>query len=174
MPEKKQKKAKSPLLVIFTIFILAIFIILPPVFRNMFPKKEVPKNNNIKVRKVLLTCTKTMPTEGYEITSKVKYLNGKPDRNTIIYSKNTITQEPNQTPPTPEIPVKTVAEELKFFSELQNIEVTEGDTTTTVVLNKDTISSNSNNLDLTNYFLPLGAQQKLYQEQGYECSRVNL
>lgn len=167
MINMQTKKEKSPVLVISTIIALAIFIILPPVFRVAFPKDE-PKENTTETIS-LLTCTKTS-TDSYIITSKVKYADNIPDRNTIIYSKSSQEIQPQTSSPTANNATRLAMDEISFFKGIKDIKVTETENTTTVTIKQENIDNNIDNIELANYLLPLDEQQEYYQEQEYTCS----
>ena len=167
MINMQTKKEKSPVLVISTIIALAIFIILTPVFRVAFPKDE-PKENTTKTIS-LLTCTKTS-TDSYIITSKVKYTDNIPDRNTIIYSKSSEEIQPQTSPPTTNNVARSAIEEISFFKEITDIKVIEAENTTTVTIKQENIDNSIDNIELANYLLPLDEQQKYYQDQEYTCN----
>lgn len=161
----KEQKEKSPVLVISTIIFLALFIILPPLFRTLFPKDTSSNEGTTKVFS-LLTCTKTS-VDGYTITSKVKYTDDNPDRNTIIYTKIPQSEQQETLPTTT---TRTATEEITFFKAITDIQVIEGENNMTIIIKEDNINNNSNNIELANYLLPQKKQQEYYEEQEYTCS----
>lgn len=166
----KAKKEKSTILVIFTILVLAIFIILPPVFRKFYPKET----KTIERKKIdLLSCAKDMETEGYQITTTTRYEDDELTSARIVYTKGT-TEKTNEATTIPNNIVSednTLKKELEIFQAIPEIEIEQTNTKTTITLTKEIIEKNTDNLEISSYVQPiLSDQQTYYENQGYICS----
>lgn len=189
-----QKKPKSPVLVISAIIFLLIFIILPPVFRVLIPKQDVSVT---EVKETfILSCEKNSLEEGYKIMSKLIYEDNSPTKNTISYIKNNATGtennnleqgngnnsvveengtvDSNVSGGNDAILIRTVTEEIEFFKAISGIKVNESESYTSVVITSNVVSSNNNNLELTNYFLSEDEQTLFFEERGFTCTKINL
>lgn len=156
-----------PIRAFVIIFILLLLIILPPLFRVLFPKVEEIKtknNNNIK----LLTCTRNYAQEQTTATVEVRYINSKVNQTKITYSSM----------PATEYSVINTAEndilpsmELSYFQSIQGINISQSDDKTVIIINQDTINSNPDNQELKeNYFNDKLINQKIYfTNRYYEC-----
>lgn len=92
-----EKREYSNGLVMIVIFILALFIILPPAFRLLFPANDV---DEVEQLSYLITCSKNASTtEGYFAESKTYYIKGKPTKNVIeFYALNTTQKREGDVP----------------------------------------------------------------------------
>lgn len=181
------KKPKSTILVICTILFLAIFIILPPVFRVMIPKEV--KKKNVNNDSIILICDKEITEEGYAINSRIRYVGVKPQKNTITINKIVVSEQdgtdnlqpndqnipnntlPNTTPDVSDNEKGIVASQLEFFKSISGIEITEREDSTTILI-KSSIAKN--NSDLLHYLQPIKKQQAYYENEGYMCSTMRL
>ena len=117
------KKEKSPILVISCILLLLLLIILPPVFRKYIPKEKVTSNDQPQKQELtILQCNRIFSTDLYQVTAKVKYINGSVNTNTLTYKKLEALPESFQEP-TIEVPV-VFFEEYNYLSNLNQIEKT--------------------------------------------------
>lgn len=115
------KKEKSPILVVSCIFFLLLLIILPPVFRKYIPKEEVTSNDQTQKQKLtILQCSRIFSTDLYQVTAKIKYVNGSVNTNTLTYKKLDALPEGFQEP-TAEVAV-VFLEEYTYLSNLNQIE----------------------------------------------------
>jgi len=165
-----EKKKKSPLLVILVIIILSLFIILPPVFRAYIPK-ESPKSegktqSNIKI----LSCEKTSASEDYKIISRTRYKDNIPVQNVITYQKMSMQDVDSSSEENLNIVDSTQIEELEIFKSIADIQITENEEKTIVVINSDLLEANRSNTQLSNYLQREGAQKRFYTNEGYICN----
>ena len=188
--EQNEKKLKGKkIAAITTIICLAIFNMLPPIFRQVFPKQEETKEVKETKKNEVLKCSKNVVLEGYSITSSFKYENNKPIKNTIIFKILTeeekqslqTTESNNQTTTTETeqtsqeaISTRTVAEEISFFKGILQDDLSQGETTITAIIDQNVITENENNLELANYFMTLKKQQAYYESQNYSCEVIKL
>lgn len=161
------KKEKSPVLVVFCILILLMFIILPPVFRNYIPKEE-KRDNIVKDKISILNCNRVFNDELYNVSSKTKYLNNSIVQNIITYQKLTqITNDTNQN--TAAKPI-TVAEEFGMLSKLNGVNIQTSDPNTIVIIDRNLIENNNTDQNLKNYFQDITNQKEYYEAMGYTCN----
>ena len=91
MQNGQKKQEYSSTLVIMVIFILSLFIILPPAFRLLFPADD---GDDVEKLSYLITCSKNASTtEGYFAESKIYYMKGKPTKNIIEFYDLRATQK---------------------------------------------------------------------------------
>lgn len=167
----KQKKEKSPILVFMTIAFLAMFIVLPPVFRAVSPKQVVTESKKI----ILLSCEKISAVENYKITSKITYEKSKPVKNVINYLTYVASPGEGEFVGSGDVYVKTAAEEIALFRSFSDIKINENDTSISVTLKTENIENNSSNLELANYLQSnIDQQEMFYMSQGYSCEVLNL
>lgn len=187
--EQNEKKIKGKKVAATTAIIcLAIFNMLPPIFRQVFPKTEETKPVKVTKKKQVLKCSKDAVLEGYTVTSSFKYENNKPIKNTIIFK--TLTEEEKQSLQTTDsntetntqvdqttkesISTRTITEEIAFFKEILKDDLSQGETTTTAIIDKELVTANKNNLELANYFMSLKKQKAYYENQNYSCEIIKL
>ena len=73
------KKEKSPVLVVLCIFLLSLFVVLPPTFRKLIPKNLVDTvSQNQQSKLVIVSCNRIYQDELYQVNSKTKYVDGNP------------------------------------------------------------------------------------------------
>ena len=187
----KKKTEYSNMVVMMVIFLLALPIALPPFFRVMFPKEEV---ETVKEKQVLLVCRKDVSnTEGYNVSSSTLYKNDVPQKNTInflivtpesgdasaevqenmIVEPNIVVQQNVEEGSTTEentgTSQRTVNEEIAFFRGLEGVNFSENETSIVVTINGDSLSLNSDNLELSSYLTSLNSQKEFYTNMGYNC-----
>lgn len=157
-----------PIRAFVIIFILSLLIILPPLFRVLFPKvEEIKTKNNDNI--TLLTCTRDYTAEQTTATVEVRYINSKVNQTKITYSPM-IVKEYSVTNTTENDILPSM--ELSYFQSIQGINITQSDTKTIVTINQDTIDNNPDNQELKeNYFNDKLINQKIYfTNRYYECS----
>lgn len=163
------KKERSPILVILCIFILLLFIIIPPVLRNCLPKEETVKENINLDKLTILSCQKTFSNELYIVTSKTKYRNNYIESNIINYQKIT---DPSTVTETDQTNTVSAINEFNAFKAFSNINIVESDTLSTVTIDNDTINNNPQSTELKNYFQELNGQKGFYESMGYTCNTM--
>ena len=167
------KKEKSPILVISCILFLFLFIILPPVFRKYIPKEEAKKDNQIESKQELsiLQCSRIFPTDLYQVTAKVKYINGSISTNTITYRKIETVPDDYQEP-VEETPL-VLMDEYNYLTNLPNIEKKAEEPNPILVINSNTIKNNDSDENLKLYFQDdITKQEEFYKEKGYTCNTM--
>lgn len=187
--EQNEKKIKGKKVAAITAIIcLAIFNMLPPIFRQVFPKPEETKTVKVTKKNQVLKCSKNVISEGYTVTSSFKYENNEPIKNTIIFK--TLTEEEKQSLQTTDsntetttqidqttkesVSTRTITEEIAFFKEILKDDLSQGETTITAIIDKEVITENKSNLELANYFMSLKKQQAYYENQNYSCEIIRL
>lgn len=166
-------KKFHPVLAIVLIIIFALFIILPPVCREFFPKveKTVGKEENETISTII--CTRSFQTEQMEEKIETRYINNKIDQTRITYQPITRQiEEPAMTIENDILP----SQELAYFQGIQGTEITTVDTRTLITINQNTIDQNPDNIDLkNNYFNDDKITQKInYTNRNFECTEENL
>ena len=164
------KKERSPITVLFTIFFLSLFIILPPTFRSLIPKDETPATPEIP-KLAIVKCSKVYSQELYQVISKTKYIDGQPVNNIITYEK--LEQLPDGY--TDSTPVgdssQSVLEELTYYKGIPNLNLTEEGPNTTIIIDKKIINANPTEQFLKERLNASAARQKVfYSDLGYRCN----
>lgn len=156
------KKEKSNVLVVFTILILVLFIALPPIFRMTYPKENLTIGNKIQEQNklVLLTCRGVSLSDGYEITSYTRYINGVVKNNTITFTTSGAADISSVTP--------SALEQLNAFKTVEGL-VIENETSTTVTIDSNILSANP---ILVNYLQEKAQQKAYYESMGYTCTEI--
>lgn len=168
----KQKKEKSTILVLFTIFILLVFIVLPPVFRAVFPKTISNEINQTTEKIDVLYCKIDDLEEGYNISIHVRYLNGKIKKNTITYTPITASDGNNYSSKDMTNFI-TVSKQFELFNSIDDIDINNNsDGSVVVTINEDSINSSDNN-EITDYFMNLEKQKQFFVNQGYQCNVIS-
>lgn len=166
------KKEKSPILVVSCIFFLLLLIILPPVFRKYIPKEEVTSNDQTQKQKLtILQCSRIFSTDLYQVTAKIKYVNGSVNTNTLTYKKLDALPEGFQEP-TAEVAV-VFLEEYTYLSNLNQIEKKAEEPNPILVISSNTIKSNETDDNLKLYFQDdITSQKDFYTKRGYTCNTM--
>lgn len=169
----KKVKIKNTLiriLLIIVIFILSLFIIVPPVLRLTIPNLNLgisispKKDSNI----IILSCEKYEQETQTLITSRTKYKDNNIEQNLIIYKKDlTGNNQPSSLPS-----YQNSTEAINFFSRIEGIEITVSEETTTVLIPKYVVENNGANRILQNYFQKKDSQKTFYESQGYVCTEI--
>ncbi len=147
-----------PLRIYIIIAILLLLIILPPLFRVLFPKatstliEDLPANTT-------LTCTKDYPIEDTKETVKIEYKDNKIHKTTLTYT----TLEKDDTDITNVDGDILPSIEISYFESLNDINIKKEEKKTTITLTKDSIKKNQEDIDLEeNYFNNNKIAQKIY------------
>ncbi len=160
---KRLKKIKiNKVYIIITVLIL--LIVLPPLFRKLFPDTYVPKVITT------ITCTRDYPNEKLIETVKIKYINAKINETKISYTPlnnkvtNATTSENELLP----------SKEIAYFKQIPGATIEEKQTETIITINQNTIDQNPNNTQLKeNYFNDQTISQTLYFTNRYfECNET--
>ena len=165
----REKKPKSPILVFATMIFLLMFIVLPPLFRSLFPEEEIVEEVKVTEKDYLLTCSKVSVAENIRIESNISYVEGLPISNHISYMPYAASSDEDIQNDTSEN-VLMAAEELAIFRGIEGVLMTDSNGGIEVSIEKDVIDSHSDNFEFANFLLPTGdEQQEYYEGQGYSC-----
>lgn len=149
--------------------LLLVPIVVPPVFRSLIPKEEVNEQIENKASIELLKCKRVFLEELYEVNSSIRYMDGKISTNKIIYNK--LDSIPNNYVEKEIVNPITVAEEIGYFSSLSSLNITTNESSTTVILNEESIRNNLNDANLTLYLQEdITNQKTFYENMGYTCN----
>lgn len=132
------EKSKHALRAIVLIIIFSLLIILPPVFRVLFPKVEetVPKKQD---RITTVTCIKEDGNKTLAGRVQIRYINNEIDQTRLTFTNNTID------------PV--IIEEITFLDTINGITKEIGETETVYTITKEVVDLNKDNIELEeNYF----------------------
>jgi len=157
----------SPIVVIFIMIILILFIALPPIFRVYFKEETqvTPTNKSNankkpikkKEEKSKLSCYNVSigdESTDYSIDISVEYINSKAKSSTITYSINNESFE---------------SELIDEFSKLinnENVVYTQDGTTNKIVINESSIENDSS---LEKYLLSIDEMEKYYINYELTC-----
>lgn len=167
----KEKEPRSPLVVVAAMLFLALFIVLPPLFRAYVPKEEEVVETIIK--KHVLSCEGVYVNEKLKVIVKISYEDDVAVNNKITYMAYTPTEEDIKNDG--EIkPDKTAKEEITYFKTISDIQITEGSTQTMVVITDDVVENNPEQVELVNYLPVTDVAISNYEAQGFTCSKVEL
>ncbi len=163
------QKKLHPIRVMVIMFILLLLIILPPLFRLLFPKIEKSESSHNDIIE-FLTCTRDYPTENITETVTTRYINSKVNQTKVVYAPLTtreqavINQEETLLP----------SAELAFFQNVVGINIVQKENTTTITIDQNTIDQNKDNTELKeNYFNDKKLTQKIYFSNRYfECKET--
>lgn len=195
----KKKTEYSTMTVMMVIFLLAMFVVLPPVMRVAFPAEEEEVSTDTKM---LLTCSKNgTDTDPYSVTSATYFVNDVAEKNSINFFAMTndstdttveervdevITQQ-NVIDETIDSGIvategettdgedasgqvqRTITQELEFFRTLSGVNFTDNGTSFSVTITYESLNENSGNLELNNYLSSETEMMDFYTSLGYSC-----
>ena len=155
---------KKSMIVILGMVFLSLMIILPPLFRVLFPNDDYSQKKQIDQVKTL-SCDRVISNSNYSTHVEVIYRNEGLEQNQITYTKIDDSSKAGATTGTliPE-------EESSYLSKLNNINVTSDENTYVIILNKKSLEDNPNDQTLPKYLQSLSKQEQFYSELGYTCS----
>ena len=165
------KKEKSPVLVVFCIFLLSLFVILPPVFRKMLPKEEETNNQEElqQPKLVVVNCNIIYPNELYQVSSRTKYSGDNPPVNTITFTK--LETLPENYQPNDMTPTTNVIEELTYLKNIPNMQFIENQNVTTFTIDNAIISSIPDDGKIAQYLSEdYDTQKTTLEALGYTCN----
>ena len=162
------KKGKKPILVIFCILLLLVFIVLPPFFRKYFPKKSISKVNIETVE--LLKCNRFFKDEMYQVSANIRYIDSKIIMNQITYTKQDNIPD-GYIEPTNIKNTITVNDEYTYLSSLNGLTPIDNSNSKIITINDSSIKNNINEIRLSNYYQKdINKQKKFYEDMGYTCN----
>lgn len=163
-----EKKPISPILVILAIVFLAVFIVVPPLFRVMYPVEVEEPMDTAHI----LTCTRVSIKNNYLVTNKVTYNNDSPTKNVVTFDPYVPTDDDMANADVNEL---AASDELAIFSNNGSITVAEEAGKFTLTLTPEVMATAGDAGDVSNYFLPSSSEQQTYLAGiGYSCSIVEL
>ena len=161
------KKEKSPILVVFTMMFLLMFIVLPPIFRSLFPNEENITNNDVS-KITIVICNNTYSSELYRVNSRTKYTGDGDIQNTITYQK---IESSEQAVEGTTQSTATIANELSYFRSIPNLDIIDSGDSIVVKINQKEITNNPNEEKLKNHLNNTPKLQKVFYENlGYRCN----
>ncbi len=166
----KEKKPKSTIVVLATMIFLAMFIVLPPLFRIYFPKEEIVEEKDAVLS--TLSCERVSPTEALKITMKILYEDSVPVNNTITYISYAPTPEEIVNDPG-SMTDMTAQAEINYFKSIADIEITENVSQTIVIITDEDVSNNPEQIQLTNYLADSDVMTSNFEAQGYICTMTD-
>lgn len=138
---------------IIFILILGILIILPPLFRVLFPKEKD------YIRNRTLTCT--LRIEHYQVTSKTIYKDSKVDHVQIKYSDLSFPKE--------NLHVSKLANQVNYFCGLQKSSFYYVNGDVVITLDQKAYQANSHDKTIKNMYKSYASLKKYYEKLGYDC-----
>jgi len=163
MENKKNNEGLIKLLCYLGIFVLLLFIVLPPLFWNLFPE-EVENKEEEEQKKIVmnLSCTKTEDYFDYKImkTISTNYIEERITKSMFTYE----VEHSDEIFESDDI----LIEEYETFKKLANVDFAVDDNL--YVISIDYVNFDYNNVEeLLNHRKKLGEQLNYYTEKGYEC-----
>lgn len=169
------KKEKSPVLVVLTMFLLSLFIILPPVFRKTIPKQT--ESSEEMPQLVIIKCNKIYEKDLYQVSSRTKFTNGKIVNNIITFEKLDSLPEyyqsndTNNTTTDTNVQTTSLTDEISYFKSIPNLNLVSNDKTITVTIDSTTMEQNPSEEKLKQCFNnSITLQKKYYQGLGFTCT----
>lgn len=164
----KEKKPKSPIIVLMTMIFLSMFIILPPVFRMAIPKEEIVEEKP----KIItgLFCERVSVSESKKVTTKITYEDGNPVENVITYIEYVPTVE-DVANNSDNMADMTISAELVYFKGIQGIDIVEKASQVVVKVTYLDIVNNPQEVELTKYLSEREVMIANYEAQGYSCTK---
>ena len=186
MDKKKYKYENNT--VYITIFLLALFIAMPPLARILYPAEDMVGNSE---ERMFLICSKEEEVNDYSAASNVVYINGVAEKNSInIFDLKAVEKNDevineispagenasdiivlNREDEDKEEVKKTIYDELNFFRNLQGVNFTDNRTSFNIEVNRDSLIINDGNEELKNYLQDIDSQEAFYIGLGYSCYR---
>lgn len=163
----KEKKEKSPIVVFATILFLSMFIILPPVFRAMFPKEQPTE-----VVKTFLVCEKISVKEKMKAVSKVTYEDGMAINNKMTFSNYTPTEEELAASGEIEL-TQTIESEMTYLKTVSGVKKDIKDGIVVVDITLDLIKKHPDELQLNDYLLDAELVTSFLESNDYLCKIQN-
>ncbi len=164
----KEKKPKSPVLVLATILFLAMFIALPPIFRALYPKGD--EETKTEVNKYMLACEYISVSENMKITSRISYEDDVAIKNTLTYLKYEPTEEEKLANAENSRDL-TAIQEVALFKAIEGIEVSENESQTVAIITRKSLELNPDKVELERYLPTFDMAQSALEAQGYSCIR---
>ena len=153
------KKEKSTVTVLISIFLLLLLIVLPPLFRALFPN-NVKKSTNVNKEISVLRCSNS--DDYISVLATVKYIDGNIESNIIKY-----TIENEEAFASANSKLKN---EYDMFNGIKNINKSVVDKVTIFTLDKEVREEEKN---IANYFIQsVSGEKNFYENIGYSCNII--
>lgn len=162
----KEKKEKSPIVVFAAILFLAIFIVLPPVFRLLYPKEQ-----EVDVVKTVMVCEKISIKENLKAVSKISYENGVAINNQMTFSKYTPTEEEIAASGHIEL-AQTIESEMAFLKTVAGVKKDIKDGNVIINITLDLVKKNPGQVQLNEYLLNTDLLVSTFESNDYSCKTV--
>lgn len=157
--DNKQDTGLVKVLCYLGIFVLALFIVLPPFFRFLFGEEKTTEEP--KVEYSMLICKKTKDFVEYKIEHTIdsRYKNGEIINSTFTYEIDLIDLALEQ---------EIIPDEYSSFSKINNASYNRNANVYTVKFNYDDFDYNSELL--TVHTKNINEQNSFYSSSGYKCT----
>lgn len=151
------------------IFVLLIFIVLPPLFRVLFPEEEeVVTPNEEETQTIMrLTCTNEEDFVDYKLNTTINtnYVDDKISTSTFTYQINIVNNALQ--------PEGILIEEYENLKKLDNVDFEEEGTTYTLNINYEQFDYSNEPL-LENHRKVIVDQMVIYSDNGFECETTKV
>ena len=148
---------------------MLIFIVLPPLFRVLFPEEEevVTPNEEQKPTIMRLTCSKEEDFVDYKLNTTINtdYVDDKISTSTFTYQVNIVDNSLQ--------PEGILIEEYENLKKLDNVDFSEEETTYTLNINYDQFDYSNEPL-LENHRKVIVDQMVVYSDNGFECETTKI
>ncbi len=165
----KKESGAMKILCYLGIFVLLIFIVLPPLFRVLFPEEEevVTPNEEQKPTIMRLTCSKEEDFVDYKLNTTINtdYVDDKISTSTFTYQVNIVDNSLQ--------PEGILIEEYENLKKLDNVDFSEEETTYTLNINYDQFDYSNEPL-LENHRKVIVDQMVVYSDNGFECETTKI
>ena len=172
MNEIEQKYSNTT--VFLTIAFLALFIVIPPLARILYPKEEQQPLVNQEVEEESLTngslvCNKDFENTGLSITSTASYEDGTITSNAIIFTNlSNITTLDGIESDAGKKEFDEYSKTLALFQTIDPTHIQTQEGATAITLDDTVISSPDDTL--ASYYQDPDSQQQFFTDEGYTCS----
>lgn len=158
-----KKESSSNLLAYLGIFVLLLFIILPPLLRVLVPKEEENTPTPINPVIMKLTCTKNEAKLNYDISRTVESIYESGDLTKTVFTYEVTFGDEELTMD------DVVLDDYSSFKKISGADVETSGNKYTVTFNYAT-NDYSNNKLLSNHRQVLSDQLNYYSEEDYNCT----
>lgn len=165
----REKTPKSPILVVATMMLLAMFIVLPPLLRTYMPKEDGVVV--VKIVKHSLYCEKISIKEEKKITSRISYENDVAVKNVLTYLEYTPSKEEKDTIKDSNSSYSTI-DEVNYLRSVVGIELKENASQTVVTLTQQNVVDNPMDVNLLNYLGETEVVSSFFEGNGFICSKI--
>ena len=169
--EKGNKKEKGNALIYIAIFLLSLFIILPPLFRTMFKVDKEPKTEQKKSKSNTPELVCKYNKYNYSIKATTTYEKGEATKVELIYTNNAYEGNDNVDDKVL-AKQKAIDAEIEKFKGLIGAEYSSEGFTTKITIPREALDSNEDK-DLPSRFADVDSVKKYYEDLEYNCKEKN-